>query len=273
MKVVFVFVMNLGLIMTLPAMAETPARGQKNDGAETVWTIELGPGVISRPSFPGSRRLRSFFGPDLTIQYRDIASISTTGDSRVNIINSDGVRAGPVFSLSPPRATSDDRVGLVGLHEIPWTISLGGFFEYDLSDAAKINLSVRHGLFGHGGLTASGKLEFRRKIEFQKGLYLRYGPFIDVYDRAYTKDYFGVTSAEAGLSTYAPFAPGVGAKAGVSLAALYPINDSLLPGVFIEASQLLGDAAQSPITKGPYGSATQWAVGFSITYRFKHGVR
>jgi outer membrane protein len=269
-KTISSYMICAALIVSCPARAETPAHEKKATVTDPTWTFEVGPGVILRPNFPGARHLKPFAGPDIKIRYKDIATLSTIGDSYVNFLNSDGVRAGPVFSFSPPRSTSDDREALTGLHEIPWTFRLGGFVEFDVSEAARLNLTVQHGLFGHGGLAAKGKLEFQQKIEFQKGLYLKHGPFIDVYDGAYTKDYFGITSTEAGLSSYAPFAPGVGAKAGVSLAALYPINDSWLPGVFIEASQLLGDAAQSPITKGPYGSATQWAVGFSITYRFQN---
>jgi outer membrane protein len=85
---------------------------------------------------------------------------------------------------------------------------------------------------------------------------------------SYMNEYFGVNAANAGRSGLDQFQADAGVKdATLRMAATYRFNQSWSGTLLASVKQLLGDAADSPITDDE-GSATQLLGGASINFHF-----
>lgn len=87
-------------------------------------------------------------------------------------------------------------------------------------------------------------------------------------DDNYMDTTFGVNGVQAARSGYGVYDPGAGFKdVSLGLGASYGVTDNISMTVRASVSQLLGDAADSPIVS-QQGSATQATVLGGVTYRF-----
>jgi outer membrane protein len=269
-RLIYTMVTITGAVFGFASTANPSALGRASMRADPDWTVDAGAGVIAYPRFPGSRNLDGLAGPSVSVDYKKFAFISTSDGAGLNLLNHDGLRAGPLLTFSRPRTSSLDHAALNGLHRIPLTPELGGFVQFGEGAGLQARLSVQHGIGGHGGWTAKTRIEFRKQLPFRNGIYLKGGPIIEVYDRDYTREYFGVSSAEASRTRYSKFQPGAAGAVGLAAAAIYPLSEKISAGLFVNASRMIGDIDQSPIIRSPYGSATQASFGFNLTYQFRH---
>jgi outer membrane scaffolding protein for murein synthesis (MipA/OmpV family) len=90
--------------------------------------------------------------------------------------------------------------------------------------------------------------------------------FATYADDSYMGAYFGVGAASP--SGLAAFSPGGGFKdVGLSAFAAYQLNQNWSLVGFARVSELVGDAADSPIVTQT-GNTTQALVGFGVSYTF-----
>lgn len=267
--ILFVSVLAAALSAGEPAKCAPSGVGPPVAATDGAWTVELGAGAVVYPNFPGSGRWASLVGPSVSVVYKDLLFASTSDGLGANLLKYGNVRAGPLLTASLPRTRSLDHTALNGLHTIPFTPKLGVFVHVGGGAGPQLDLDMQQGLGGHGGLKSTARLEFRRLVPFHHGLYLKGGPLLEVYDRNYTRDYFGVSKIDALQTGYKPFQPGVGGAFGLTAAAVYPLSDRLSLAGSARVSRLIGDIDRSPIIRGPHGSATQGQFGLRLTYRLR----
>lgn len=259
--------------------------------SEPDWTVDVGPGAIAAPRFPGAKKIRALPVPFVDVRYRDWAFFSVRDGLGVNLLRWNGLKIGPVLQVAFPRRYEDDRGYLTGLTNVDTTLEAGAFISYTLDPYFTTKLELRKGVASLGSsrrnpfLTATGTFQksnqhdgvvvdwsadFNAPPLFGNRLFLSAGPRASYYDKRYAKAYFGVTPAESAVSSFRRFEPKGGfGKVGVGLGAAYPINDNLTFVAAAEYGRLVGDVAKSPIVRGRDGSRDQYMLANGLTYRFK----
>jgi len=153
---------------------------------------------------------------------------------------------------------------LTGLGDIQIRPEIGGFFNYSLGQGLQFTSSLRYGSGNERkGLVADLGLSYVRPLSQQ--LYLGLGGGLSVVNSNYMQEYFGVTSAQASSSGLAASQ----AKAGVrdvraNVLLSYYLSQRMGVSFGISASQLQGDAKNSPITEKT--SSVSALGGFSYTF-------
>jgi MipA family protein len=247
----------------LPAAAqEAPAPGGLHG------QIAIGAGVA--PDYDGSDDVRAIplvFGDlragDITVELRGLRA-------RVDLVADPRLSAGPVIGPRLDRSDVDGRVGL--LPEIDTAVEAGAFVGYRLGGnaigqgALLLELTALHDVSGvHDGLLVTGSASY--------AAWRTPDAFVAIDAQTtwgnadYTRTYFGVLPADAGLSGLPAYDPGAGFRdVGVGLTAGYYFDRHW--GVIgrAGATYLVGDAADSPVTQE--GRRWQPLAGVALSYRF-----
>lgn len=232
----------------------------------TGWQIDVGPGVLAVPRFPGSDGLRILPIPQLDIRYKNQFFASVQTGIGYNVLNTRKWRAGPILRPEFGRTQSDIAV-FPGLDRIRFAPELGGFLTYQPSLFTSVQLEVRKAVGGHDGVVADLTL---RRFKLTGKWTLGYGGRVRFADATYLRAYHGVTPAQSATSGLAVYRPGARVNdVAVSGFASRRIGGNWSVNAFGSYARLVGDAAGSPISKSAFGSRNQVTLGTSISYRFR----
>ncbi|WP_162914277.1 MipA/OmpV family protein [Taklimakanibacter lacteus] len=229
------------------------------------WSIIIGGGGAYLPDYEGSDDYEFQPFPFASIVYDDFVFIS--GPSLgVNLLNHEGLKAGPIARYSFGR-DEDDNNALEGLGDVDDSIELGGFIKYEIG-IWSAGLTVTQDVAGgHEGLLA----EATTGVAFALTENLRSSLEASASwaDSNYMETYFGISSSQAASSGYGEYEADSGFKdAGVTFGLDYRITESIGIGGRAQYKRLLGDAADSPIVADE-GSADQFLSTLFLTYRFR----
>ncbi len=240
-----------------PAPAPTPL----------IVTLGLGPQVL--PSFPGARTYRVW--PIGTLAWR------RQGDSEIFTAPDDGfglalldlgwLRAGPVGRVLPRRGLSNGNGNFYGLHNVGWTLEIGGFTEVWLAPFLRTRLEVRQGVNGHNGLDANVGIDGIAKFG---ALTLSAGPRLALGNSTFMNAYFSVTPAEAlANGRVGPYRASGGVTSfGGLVSARYDFLPNLSATLYGGYERLVNSAAESPIPSR-LGSLNQWSGGVVFATSFE----
>ena len=229
---------------TAPALAVTAPAMPKD------WDITLGVGAAMRPTFEGSDRYTATPIPLLSVRWRDMVSI---GDGGLSVywhrkrlgggLTFDSGRkdhgSGGVFE------SGDDR--LKGLGTINASLGLRGFISYRLGpanfelSATKFTGSQNDGVLASFGVSAP--LPLTKRLILMPHIRASWASTDTM------QTYFGVTPVQAAASMFPAFNAGSGlrdVRGGVNL--IYRLNTHWFLATDTSVTQLLGDAAKSPIS-------------------------
>jgi len=157
-----------------------------------------------------------------------------------------------------------DKPRLTGQGDIQIRPEFGGFFNYSLGQGLSFTSSLRYGSGNERkGLVADLGLSYFRPLTQQ--LFLGFGGGLTVVNSNYMQEYFGVTSAQAASSGL----KATQAKAGVrdvraNVLLSYYLNQRMGVSFGLSASQLQGDAKNSPVTEK--STSVSALGGFSYTF-------
>jgi outer membrane protein len=270
----------IGAILTMTGIAATGAQAQQapvevdepsvRRGGEAGigdWSVRLGAGAAFGPSYPGSRTIRATPIPVVEVAYRPGLPLLDT-----------------VFF------NARDGLGVIALRQGP--ISIGGSVGYaagrdqdlaarlqgmgDIEGAARASLFVR-AEFGRFELS----LQSFHAMGDQEGTVLTLGAAIrqpiapglllvgrveaSWADADDMQQWFGVSAGQASRSRFAAYDAGAGLRqVSANLTGIYSITDHWSVTASVGVTELVGDAADSPITERvtqPYGL-------LGLTYRF-----
>lgn len=247
--------------------SEDPAAGQ-----EEGWNGYVALGAVAVPDYEGSSDYEPaplFAGKaGYDSYYLELRGM----ELRANVSPLSGWEFGPVIGVRGGRDdVKNDRVDR--LREIDDVVEAGGFVKASLhglvdpSDQLSFGFEVKTAISGDEDGTT---LSFGPSYSFSpmERLRLGFGLSATFADSDYVDTYFGIDAADAGRSGLRAFDGEGGLKdIGMSLNASYQLSEHWGIMGFAGYTQLVGDAADSPIVDDE-GSAGQAIVGIGAMYRF-----
>ncbi len=229
------------------------------------WSITVGGGVLSTPSYPGAASSRVMPMPFFDVQYRQLLFLSPMSGLGINAVATPQVQAGVAVQPDFGRtASSADR--LRGWGDVSPGADLKVFGMYSLGRIALLGDVRRQLGAGNGTLIDGGVTGM---LVHSRYLMLSATATVSWADGRYARAYFGVDGNQSAQALaqgvrLPTFSAGAGLRdAALSLVAIVPIDDRWSVQTLVRAEVLLGDAAASPVTE----RRVQPTVGGLIAYR------
>jgi outer membrane protein len=258
-------------LSTLPAIAQQiDLRSTEAKAAPRTWNVSLGVGVGVAPAFLGAKRGEASFRPIISIG-RGLGGrwLSVADDNiGIGLIEGDNWRAGVAGKLLWERRALDHSE-LLGLGNVRFGGEIGGFAEFYPLPWLRARGELRHGVSAHEALMGDLKLDAFTRLD--ERWIVSAGPRVSFAGRDFTQTYLGVTPQQSLQSGLPVFKAGHGLLSyGAAAQVTYKWTSRLESSVFLQASRLAGDAAESPLVK-QRGSPNQFSVGSSLRWTFDTG--
>ena len=263
------------IAFALPAAAE-----EARDKADSDWEFMVGLGAMYGPNFEGSDTSTVSALPMFNITWRDRVFFGMRDGLGAHVYKSDKMRISTSIGFDLGR-DEDDSKFLYGLGDVDASATLNAGIEYELGPITPF-AKVRQHLGGTNGLQAEfgieaglpvavllGKREFQNKdataAHVRNGTMLTAEISTDWASENYMQDYFGVNARQSAASGLGQFNAGAGFKSvNASVGMMVPLGKQLMLNGSLGYSQLIGDAADSPITR----DEGQFTAGLFLAYRF-----
>lgn len=230
------------------------------------WDVKLGGGVAYAPKFEGSKDHKVSAMPYLDITWKDTIFLNPVDGLGVNIFKHEGFTFGGSVGYDGGRKEKDSRKELTGLGNVKGGAqgSLFASYQYSfLETDVKINktFSGSKSLTVDAGVSAfiplvvlmgssMGGDVSRDDDEGPNGPVLTLGASTTWADKNHMESYFGVTNAQSAASGLKQFTAKSGFKSvSGSIGLIVPVTDHVIIGSKAEYTKLIGDAADSSITR------------------------
>ncbi len=245
-------------------MALTPAAAQDERPRDPLRTrVMIGPQLV--PSHPGadSVSLRPFF--DISRARGDAPFAFEAPDESFGfpVLRESGLEIGPALGIEGKRDADD--LG-APIRRVGFSFEVGAFVQTWLGDVARLRLEARTGVSGHRGVIGVASVDYVARDG--DDWLVSIGPRVTFADGRYHRAYFGVTPADAAASGLPAFDPDGGVQAvGLAAGYLRQLSGRWGLAAYARYDRLVGDAAESPVTRGP-GSRNQISAGAGLSYTF-----
>ena len=243
--------------------ADLGARADARSSSD--WSITVGGGVLSTPSYPGAASSHVMPMPFFEVKYRELVFLSPISGLGINAVATPQVQAGVAVEPDLGRAASSaDR--LRGWGDVSPGADLKVFGMYSLGRVSLLVDVRRQFGAGNGTLIDGGATTM---LVHAGHLMLSATATVSWADGRYTSAYFGVDANQSAEAlAHGVKLPSYSAGAGLrdcalTLVAVVPIDDHWSLQSMVRAEILLGDAAASPLTE----ARVQPTVGGLIAYR------
>lgn len=232
------------------------------------WSVGLGAGAITSPSYRGSSTYRVRPIPAITARHGDDFSFSGLEADYTPF------RAGPWSAGAQGRfrfgqRERDNINALRGLGGVGASFELGGFLRYG-SGPVSIKASLAQDvLSGHEGQVGGVSVAYSKTIRRTPAgpVLFSAGPSLNWASAKFNGAYYGVDAVQARRSGLAPYRPGSGLEsAGLSATLIAPVGRRVNVVAIAGLDRLIGDAADSPRIR-VRGTPTQMTLGAFMTYR------
>lgn len=256
---------------TLAVSAATPAAAQEEAGLfgwiHGDWYLKVGATGMFAPDFEGGKDYLFSVSPIISLgKVGPEARFSSRNDAiSFSLYDAGTFRAGVAGKLIFGR-DDDDADEVKGLDPVEFGGELGGFAEFYPTDWLRVRGEVRQGIRSHNGVVADLSADAFHDVTDR--VRVSAGPRLSLASKDYFDAYYGVNAQESAASGLAEYDPGGGIKAvGIRGAVDWKVTDRVTTNVFAEYSRLVGSAKDSSLVR-ERGSANQFTVGMSATYRF-----
>jgi outer membrane scaffolding protein for murein synthesis (MipA/OmpV family) len=264
-------ILTVASLVLLSAAAHA-ADMQESAGEEGLlsggWSLTLGASGYFAPEYEGDDKMVFMAVPLVSLGRTDtITKFSSRNDNiSLGLIDNGTFRAGIAGKILFGR-DEDDSDDLIGLDPVRWGGELGLFAEVYPTDWLRLRGELRHGIRTHDAFV--GDVAADAFYDVTPTIRVSGGPRASFASEDYFDTYYGVNAAESVASGLGAFDPdGGGLKSlGVGGAVTWQATDKITTSLFGEYARLQGDAADSTLVK-ERGSADQFTVGVSATYRF-----
>lgn len=250
-----------------PVQVDPPTKRQGADLGRSQWQVRLGTGAAFAPSYPGSKTFRVMPLPVVEVAYRAelpyLDSVFFNGRDGLGAVV---LRRGPISvggSLGFAFGRDQDRAArLRGMGDIDPALRASAFVR---ADFGRFGLSLQS--FSALGEQEGNTLVLGASVNQRIGPRLMLLGRIEatLADEDHMQQWFGVTAQQARRTRFAAYNARAGFRSvSANLTGIYAITDRWSVSASFGVSQLLGDAADSPITQ----RATQPFGLLGATYRF-----
>ena len=248
----------LATLLVSPALAQEPAGD---------WIVTLRGNAKVQPSYPGAKSYGVMGFPSLSFRRATTPQRFTAPDDNISFALYDGgwLKAGPSARFMGARRAKDHRE-LTGIHDVNWTLELGGFVELWPMEKIRGRLDLRQAVNGHNGFVADLGLDY---VETAGAWTFSIGPRVSYGDQRFMRSWFGVTPAEAlANGRVTPFNASSGVSSvGGTVGATYTFNPQWQLTAYARYDHLTGSAARSPVVR-ILGSESQATFGLKLAYSF-----
>lgn len=231
---------------------------QKKEG----WHYSVGAGVIFAPAYAGSDKYKAMPVPDISVDYNDGLFFANIFDGIGSyFLQGEDYKVGASVGLDFGRDEKDDRKNLRGMGDIDMGATANLMGEYDIGP---VHISGKLTKGGEDyGTTATVEVGTMFPVADDIMLMASAGP--TWADADHMNSYFGVSSAQAARSGYNRHEADAGiSSVGLTVGAFYSVTEDIDVKFMVKADQLVGDAADSPITKDDF----QPSAFITTTYNF-----
>lgn len=251
------------LALSSPALADATSDGT---ASARQYVLNLGLGGMLQPKYPGADEYIVVPYPLIAVSRFYVPGFGQVAGGGETIR---GISIYPSFDFFGERKASESN-DLEGTKTVEWAAELGVGVAYR-HDWLRGFVELRQGFNGHTGQVANFGVDFI--ADPTEDLKLSLGPRATWSSSGFMDTYFGVTAAEAAASggSLTAYNAGSGFRSvGVATRASYGLTDDWTLHVQGGYDRLVGNAADSPITK--LGNANQFTLGAGFTYRFAFDV-
>lgn len=248
---------NLGLFVAallsapLAVYAEEPE--MKDD-----WNFKIGLGAAYTPDYEGSDDYEVMPLPLVEVSWRDIVTVGTMGGPKigVRVLNVQGPTPQDKLSVTTSLGynmgrEADDNDALKGLGDIDGNMTGGLDLEYGYQQF-QLKTGVKHDLSGdRDGTVLSAELNYVTTFGLKDTRFI-VGPEISWASGDYMQNTFGISNSQATSSArgYSAYNAGSGIKdAGLKAVMMTKFTENISLMGMVGYSQMMGDAADSPIVK------------------------
>lgn len=248
-----------------------PAHAQEDEAKPPRrYRVSLGPQLS--PNYPGADKLQLTPMVDVAVARGDTPFPFIAADDSFGFaaFEGGGFEIGPAANFQGSRRRSEAGAPI---DEVSTTIELGGYAQYWLARSLRLHTELRKGINGHKGLIGGVGLDYVAR-DGDKWL-VSIGPRVTLSDAKYRRAYFEVTPAVAartGLPVYRADGSAVQAL-GISSTATWQFSRRWGLYSYARYDRLVGDGADSPLSRGPIGSRNQLSGGLGLSFTFGKGVR
>lgn len=239
--------------------------------------LDAGVGVIAAPAYIGSDELVVVPVPTFTLERENFAIRPGAAGLEIDLSRGNRWSYGGILSFDGGRndviEASDDRAAL--LPTVEGTLQLGGFIRRNVSLAGtrsgsplflSLGASAVQATGGHEGALAEVSVGLLRP---RKSWTTGFSVSATYADEAYHESYFSLDADDAALVALDPFEAEAGTRdVRVSVFGSRPISKGVTIGLFGSYAELLGDAADSPVT-AELGQTGQVSLGVTLSRRFQ----
>lgn len=254
-------------LMAAAALSGVEAQASEGrPGADGDFSVELGAGVLVAPDYKGSDDYEARAIPVVEISWKDRVFLSGRRGLGVNALKTEDVTAGAALGWQFGR-DEDDNDALAGMGDVDGSPTGRLFFDY-APGSFGVGLGVEQDLGdGHEGFLAEAEVYYRTRFADNRA-FVKIGPKVSWGSEDYNQAFFGVSAAQAAATPYAVYQADAGVnEVSFGAAGGYGLTEHVNLGVFASLSELVGDAADSPLVDQA-GSSTQLTGGLSLSYRF-----
>ena len=234
--------------------------------AEKDLSFKVGLGIATAPDYEGSKDYEAVAVPFASIVSKSGMSAELLGNVlRANVIPSNTWRFGPLLRYRAERDdVKNDKVDK--MKKVDAATELGAYAGINL-DNWNFRVDVTHDTSGtYNGTLAGFSLGYTWMIA--KPTKLTLSGLMSIADDRYMSTYFGVNAADSARSGLDRYSLGGGVKdVGAAVIAGHNFNDQWGVMGALRYTQLVGDAADSPVVKDE-GSEGQVLFGVMVTYSF-----
>ncbi len=232
----------------------------------TAWIVDIGGFAVAEPTYLGSSHYNGGFKPWIDIRRagdREWMSLPYDAVS-YGVFETDNFRAGPAAAITLQSRFHGQDIDLrLGKSDVD--LAGGGFAEYYPLTSIRTRAELLQGITGNTGLVANLSADYIYK-PYEKWTFT-FGPRLQLASDQYASDFFSTRYAQK-TGIWTPFhAEGGLLSAGAELTSKYEWTKQLSTRFFIDYTQLVGDAADSPHV-ATRGSAEQVIAGVGGSYKF-----
>ena len=274
-------------LATLAVLALVPQKTYAQDSVWDAdkWEISVGGGAGYGPKYEGSDEMEFDAFPYISIEWNELVFLSPGDGLGIDFYRGGDLEASASIGYDSGREEGDDRKNLNGLGDVDDAVTANLSVEYELgpvesfigisrnmggTDGLQVEIGVEGIiplalLTGRGGFDGLDSEDDDDDYDGPHGPAIMLGLFAEWVDDNHAEGYFGVNAAQSARSGLVQYTAESGFKSvGAEVGLLYPITDSWSVVTLAEYSQLVGDAADSPVVK----DKNQFSGGMFLSYRF-----
>lgn len=234
---------------------------QYADGTPARWSAALGAGAEISPRYDGARDARFTAYPLGEIRYRDIAYASLSEGLGWNLLHRENQRAGIALNWESGRRSAHiaDTRGIDTIRPGP----VADLYAEQVWLPLVLRADLQHSALRDTGFRA--ELGAYAALPLGDSFVLFAGPSVLFVDAAAARTRYGVSTADAARSGFAPYHAGAGLEATrLGLNAVWLVDAHWNVEALATWTHLYGAAADSPLTRRRDSAAFGLALGYSF---------